>query len=491
MRAPSLLALLFALEFALAGGAALAEAAPSVETVEIEEAETRGELPTAWGAAFGDLDAIKKRGVLRALVVPGPITYFVDHGQQHGAIYEALVALEHELNAGRPKGVPPFRVAIVPTSPGALISDLVQGRGDLAAGLLSVIPAGARVMDYSTRIAESGGRMAVTGADEPTLTSPEALAGREVWLRPRSGALIQVDALNRRLRAQELVPMRIEVAPPVVTDQDLLEMVDAGIVPMTFVHPYQVTTYSQALQRLKAHPATALVEREDLAWGMRKGSPKLKAAIDRFMVKHRVGTRIGNVLLERYVTNAKGLSNPRSAAERRKYQQMVQVFRNYSTQYDMDHLLMLAQGYQESQLEQSRRSSAGAIGVMQLLPSTGAQMAVGDITKLGPNVHAGVKYMRWLLDEHFNDPAIAKVDKVLLGFAAYNAGPSRIQQMRREAKRRGLDPNRWFGQVELVTAQRVGREPVTYVANIYKYYLAYTLVVTEEQRRAEAEPRPR
>jgi membrane-bound lytic murein transglycosylase MltF len=240
------------------------------------------------------------------------------------------------------------------------------------------------------------------------------------------------------------------------------------------------------LTHLTAHPAAALVEDEALAWGLRKDSPQLKAALDRFWKGHRQGTALGNILIERYITGAKGLHDPRSAADRRRYEQMVALFREHSARYDMDHLLMVAQGYQESQLEQSRRSPVGAIGVMQLMPATGEQMAVGDVSKLEPNIHAGVKYMRWIIDEHFDDPAIDKTNKVLLGFAAYNAGPSRIQQMRREAKRRGLDPNRWFANVEVVTAQKVGREPVEYVANIYKYYLAYTLLAEEEARRARS-----
>jgi membrane-bound lytic murein transglycosylase MltF len=485
--------LLLLLGTALTCVAQAAPASPPAEPVattelEVEEATVRGELPTAFGAALGDLDEIRKRGVLRALVVPGRIGYFVQEGHQYGVTYELLVALEKQLNAGRKKGQRALRAAIVPTSAGRLIDDLRAGRGDVAAHAMSVIPEGARLMDYTAKLGTSRGRLAVTNAAEPALASLEALAGREVWLRRKSAALVQVDALNKRFKKEGREPLVIRRMPTEVTDEDLLEMVDAGIAPMTFVHEHLATTYGQVLKRIEAHPATALVEGEDLAWGVRKGSPKLKAAIDKFWKSHRAGTTMGNVLINRYLKGAKGLHDPRAAAERKKYEQMVQLFRKRADQYHMDHLLMIAQGFQESQLGQKVRSPVGAIGVMQLMPATGKEMKVGDVTKLEPNIHAGVKYMRWLIDEHFDDPKIDRTNKVLLGFAAYNAGPGRIQQMRRETKRRGLDPNRWFGNVELVTAQKVGREPVDYVANIYKYYLAYTLLAEEQARKSAFDP---
>jgi len=147
---------------------------------------------------------------------------------------------------------------------------------------------------------------------------------------------------------------------------------------------------------------------------------------------------------------------------------------------------MTAQGYQESQLEQNAKSRVGAIGVMQLMPATGRDMRVGDITKIDANIHAGVKYMRFMMDQYFKDEPMDRVNKALFTFASYNAGPGRISQLRKEAENRGLDPNVWFGNVEQVASERIGRETVTYVANIYKYYIAYRLVTEERARREEA-----
>jgi membrane-bound lytic murein transglycosylase MltF len=162
---------------------------------------------------------------------------------------------------------------------------------------------------------------------------------------------------------------------------------------------------------------------------------------------------------------------------------LLAFFRQYGKDYELDYLLMAAQGYQESRLDHSAKSQVGAIGVMQVMPQTGADLRVGDIHQLEPNIHAGVKYIRLLIDDYFKDEPMDQLNKVLFAFASYNAGPGRIRQLRREAARRGLDPNVWFGNVEQVVSARVGRETVDYVSNIFKYYIAYRLVIQEDERR--------
>jgi membrane-bound lytic murein transglycosylase MltF len=151
----------------------------------------------------------------------------------------------------------------------------------------------------------------------------------------------------------------------------------------------------------------------------------------------------------------------------------------------LEYLLLMAQGYQESQLNQSARSPVGAIGVMQVMPDTGRDMRVGDITKIEPNIHAGVKFLRSMMDEYYANEPMDRFNKMLFTFAAYNAGPGRVRGLRRTAAERGLDPNVWFNNVELVAAEKIGRETVTYVSNVYKYYLAYQMIEEEHAKRQQ------
>jgi membrane-bound lytic murein transglycosylase MltF len=207
------------------------------------------------------------------------------------------------------------------------------------------------------------------------------------------------------------------------------------------------------------------------------------------VVRHRKGTAFGNQTFQRYLRSTKYVRGALDPAEIAKYERTVGFFRKYGDQYAFDYLMLIAQGYQESQLDHARRSSAGAIGVMQVLPATGREMKVGDVRQLDPNVHAGVKYLRFMTDRYFAGAPMTAVDKTLFAFASYNAGPARVAQLRREAARAGLNPNVWFNHVERITARRIGRETVQYVSNIYKYYVAYRLLEDEREERERARAR--
>ena len=171
------------------------------------------------------------------------------------------------------------------------------------------------------------------------------------------------------------------------------------------------------------------------------------------------------------------MENALDSRELQKFRDTAPLFRKYADRFEFDWLQIISQAYQESRLDQSVRSHAGAVGIMQLLPSTAADSNVGipDISVLENNIHAGNKYLRFIRNSYFEPEAMSDLDKTLFSFASYNAGPARIAGLRAEAEREGLDPNVWFDNVELIAARRIGRETVDYVSNIYKYWIAYRL----------------
>jgi membrane-bound lytic murein transglycosylase MltF len=278
----------------------------------------------------------------------------------------------------------------------------------------------------------------------------------------------------------------IRPAPQNLEDDDLLEMVNAGLIPAIVVDDYLAKFWKQVFMDLTLHEDIAVRTGGSLAIPVRKNSPQLSAALNTFMGKFGLGTAFGNQIERKYLVSTRYVKNATSEAERKKFQAVVQLFRKYSDQYQLDFLLMAAQGYQESQLNQNAKSQVGAIGIMQVMPATGKELNVGDITQIEANIHAGVKYLRVTEDAFFKDEPMDELNKGLFTFASYNAGPGRVRQLRREAEKRGLNPNVWFGNVEQIASERIGRETVTYVANIYKYYIAYRLVVEEAERREAA-----
>jgi membrane-bound lytic murein transglycosylase MltF len=293
--------------------------------------------------------------------------------------------------------------------------------------------------------------------------------------------------VNQQFKKEGKAEAKLQAAPEDLEDEDLLEMVNAGLPEIVVTDDYMARLWDQVYQKLKPHPEVAVAKGTEFAWAMRKNSPKFMAAANEFVKQHRQGTTFGNVLINRYIRSAKMIKNATDPAEMKKFSQMVDIFRKYSGQYSVDYLLMMAQGYQESQLNQARRSKAGAVGVMQLMPATGKQMQVGDIHQLEPNIHAGVKYIHFMEDRYFAGEPMNDINKLLFSFAAYNAGPARIQQLRQATAKAGMDPNVWLNNVEMTAAKSIGMETVNYVSNIYKYYVAYKLIAEQQEARRKLE----
>jgi membrane-bound lytic murein transglycosylase MltF len=434
----------------------------------------------------GDLSGMRERRVIRVGVAYNRTHYFIDKGVQRGLTYESLKLFEDQLNAKIKNPMEKVNVVFVPMSRDSMQAALLEGRVDLLAANLTITPERRKIADFSDPIRSDVSEIVVSGPGAPAIKTKADLAGQEVLVRKGSTYEQHLIELNTRLKAQGLKEVIIRQAPTTLEDDDLLEMVNAGLAKFTVVDNFLAEFWVQIFTRLTAHPMVALTVNGEIAVAMRPNSPELKAAVNAFIKANGNGSLYGNMLMKRYLSNTKFAKNATSAAEIKRFEQIVGFFQKYSGQYKVDFLMMAAQGFQESGLDQSVRSPVGAIGVMQVMPATGKELAVGDIRQLEANIHAGVKYMRFMMDQYYKDEPMDELNKALMTFASYNAGPNRIRQLRAETKARGLDPNLWFNNVEQVVSEKIGRETVTYVSNIFKYYVAYTLVAAERQERAKA-----
>ena len=434
----------------------------------------------------GDLDGMVERRLIRIAAPFNRTYYFLDGGVQRGLSYEYSKLFEKSLNEQLGKGHPYVNVIILPMPRDSLLPALNDGLADMAVAQLTITPERLKVVDFTAPTRSNVNEVLVTGQGSAGIRSEDELSGRQVFVRRTSSYYQSLLALNARLKARGKAPVDIQEAPENLEDDDILEMVNAGLVPATVVDDYLAEFWKQVFPGLVLSEAAPLRTGGQLAVAIRKGSPQLKGKLDGFIAENGLNTTLGAILNKRYLQNADYVKSAAASSERRKYAATVDLFRKYSGQYGIDYLLMAAQGYQESRLDQNAKSQVGAIGVMQLMPATGAEQAVGDIHQLDPNIHAGVKYMHDLQQRYFQSEPMDRLNKGLFTFAAYNAGPGKIRQMRKEAQERGLNPNVWFGNVEQVTADRVGAEPVTYVSNIYKYYIAYRLITQQEAAREAA-----
>jgi membrane-bound lytic murein transglycosylase MltF len=435
----------------------------------------------------GDLDQMVARRLIRVGVAANRTFYFVDKGVQRGAAYEMGVAFEEFLNK-KLQTTPATKVSVVfvPLPRDQMGAALTQGKVDLVVAQVIVRPELEAVVDFSDPVRRNVAEVLVTGPGAPPIATVDDLSGVDVYARRDTSAWESLLALNETLAAKGRPPVALRELPGNLEEDDILEMVNAGIVPTTVVHDYLAEFWKKVFTSLVVHETVAVRTGATVAVPMRKNSPRLAAKINAFLAKNGLGTAFGNVIEKRYLVSTAFVKSATSEAERKKFLELTEFFKKYSEQYALDYLLMAAQGYQESRLDQTVKSPVGAIGVMQVMPATGKELGVGDITQTEANIHAGVKYMRFMIDRYYKDEPMNQLDKGLFTFASYNAGPARIRQLRKEAEKRGLDPNVWFGNVERIASERIGRETVTYVSNIYKYYVAYKLLTEQRARRDEA-----
>jgi membrane-bound lytic murein transglycosylase MltF len=291
--------------------------------------------------------------------------------------------------------------------------------------------------------------------------------------------------LNAAFKKSGKAPVKIRLAPENLETEDILEMVNAGLIQATIADNHIAEFWKKVLPKIVFYPDAAINTGGMIGWMIRKNSPLLKAELNAMLARYPKGSSVRNQLLQKYLKSTKFVKNATSKEEMAKFERTVDFFRKYGDKYELDYLLLMALGYQESRLDQNVKSPVGAIGVMQVMPATGKELNVGDITQLEPNIHAGVKYIRFMMEQYYENEPMNSLDKGLFAFASYNAGPGRISQLRRKAAERGLDPNKWFNHVEVIAAENIGRETVQYVSNIYKYYLAYTMVAEQRDQRKE------
>ncbi len=434
----------------------------------------------------GDLDAMVKRRLIRAGVVFNRTQYFIDKGVQRGISYESAKLFEEQLNKRLKTGALTVHVALVPLSRDQLFPALQEGRVDLVAAALTITPERRKAANFSTPTRTNVAEIPVTAQGVAAPATADDLSGREVFVRRSSSYFESLGQLNRSLASRGRPPVAIREAPEALEDDDILEMVNAGLVEITIVDDFAAEFWQQVFPNIHLQPRAAVRSGGEIGIGVRKNNPKLLRAANTFVKEYGPRTAFGNIMQRRYLEDADYVKNAASAAEQKKFAELAKLFQTYAKQYQLDELLMAAQGYQESGLDQSVKSRVGAIGVMQVMPATGKELAVGDISKVEPNIHAGIKYVRFMMDQYYKDEPMDQLNKALMTFASYNAGPARIRQLRREAGKRGLDPNVWFGNVERIASERIGRETVQYVSNIFKYYVAYRLVRERNDARARA-----
>jgi len=436
----------------------------------------------------GDLDGMVSRRVIRALVTFNKTNFFLDGGTTRGVTYEALTYFEKELNKKFKRRHLKIHIIFILVARDQLFQYLTKGLGDIAAANLTVTPERLKQVDFADPLYSQARELVVTSPSAPAINNLTDLSGKTVYVRKSSSYYQSLKDLNRTLIKAGRPQVRIEPANEYLETEDILEMVNADLVQITVADNYLAEFWAQVFDNITVHKNIALRSGGKIAWAVRKNCPKLKKAINEFVKRTKKGTLLGNILFKRYLQDTKWLRNSLAPEDIERFNNTIKYFKRYAGKYGFDWLIITALAYQESGLDQSKRSPAGAIGVMQLLPSTaaGKPVSITDIHLLEKNVHAGVKYLHHIYDRYYKNADMDQLDKILFTFASYNAGPAKVASLRRRAKSMGLNPNKWFRNVEVAAARVIGRETVQYVSNIFKYYTAYKQIIVRIDKKKES-----
>jgi len=432
-----------------------------------------------------DLPDLVQRRYIRVLTTMNRTNFFLAGGKAHGFEYALLREYEKFLNESIKRRELKVVLEFIPVSRDRLLTDLVEGRGDIAAAGLTITQTRKKRVDFT--------RPYITGVEEQLVThksvsAPEnlqQLSRKRIFVRKSSSYYESLLLLNRRLDNAGLRPAAIVAADENLETEDILELVNTGAIERTVADSHIVEIWKQVLHDIRVRENIVFREGGRIAWAVRKDAPKLKESLDRFLKNHRKGTLLGNIFFKRYYEENAWVKNPLEGDAGKKVDRYRPLFKKYADRYDFDWRLLLAMAYQESGLNPKKESPRGAVGLMQIRPSTAADPQVGikDVHKVENNIHAAAKYLNFLRGRYFSDETITPRDQVRFSLAAYNAGPAKIRRARKKTAAMNLDPNSWFRNVELAVLRIVGQETVQYVSNINKYYVIYKNALERREAR--------
>jgi membrane-bound lytic murein transglycosylase MltF len=426
----------------------------------------------------GDFDGMIERRYVRVLAPYSRTFFFNELGRERGYAADLVRVVEGYLNTtlAAQLGKRPLTFILIPTTRDKLLTGVTEGIGDIA---VNVAVSDERKQQVDFIVPSDAPPMAevvLTGPKSPVIATVDDLSGKTVHARPSSLYYQDVVALSEKFKKAGKAPVNLVSVPDALEDEDMMEMLNLGLLEVILVDDLVANMWAKILPKITVHNDLVL-RKGTVGWAVRKNSPSLQQAVmEAYVTAIQRTPKTLSDRLARYSGRVKQLQDPTGSADYARYEQTFSLFQKYGARYAFDPLMLAAQGFQESRLSQDARSPVGAIGIMQLMPATGKELQVGDILVADPNVHAGTKYMDQLVAKEYPGAAFDEVNRSLFAFAAYNCGPGNMTKIREAAAARGLNPNVWFNNVEIVTAEKIGIETTTYVRNIYKYYVSYKLL---------------
>jgi len=435
----------------------------------------------------GGLESVLERRYLRVLTSRSSFDYFLHQGGVGGFQYEMVRAFVQHLNRKYKQGRNELDIQfeLLPVSSDQLIPQLLEGRGDMIAARLTITPSRENRVRFSIPYRKVD-EVVVTSLDPLPFQELEDLAGFRFAVRETSSYHDSLLAFNRRLTEKGLAPVEILIVPEAIETEAILQRLALGEYEFTVVDSLLSESAAAVFEGLVPLPLLKLREGGELAWATDPRHELLMREIDTFLPQYREGSLLGNMAKRAYFEIHEDLRLRLIQQAPKELSPYDSLFRKYAEKFAFDWRLLAAVAYQESKFDQKTRNRSGATGIFQIKPMTAQEKYIAIPEISGPlnvenNIHAGVKYLAWIKGRYFEVvDEMSESNRIRMMLAAYNAGPARLIKARAHAAKMGLDPNRWFRNVELALLDMKKREPVKYVSEVNKRYVSYLLLGVDE-----------
>ena len=419
----------------------------------------------------GDLQQLRERRLIRVLVSYNRTNFFLTEKGFRGIEYDLLNAYINYLNRGPLKERYQTHLSFIPMPFSDILTQLRQGYGDIAASGFTITPERAALVDFTDPYIEDVAEILVSSQTAPPIERLEDFSGKQVIVVSNSSFVIHLEAINQILGRLGLETMEVIRADPLMEAEDILALLNENIYQYTIIDSHIAQLWQQVLGNIQVHENIIIHHHSNIGWAVRPNSPLLKQSLNTFIQNYaRPGRFLGNSLYQKYFDNTYWVEKPLTHDLLKRVTCLKYYFQLYAEFYEFDWRLIAALAYQESRFMHNKTSHAGAVGMMQIKPSTAKDRNVNlpNIQDLETNIHAGVKYLAYLRDRYFDTPDYSIEDRNNFALAAYNAGPRKVLQLQQKANALGLNPNSWFYNVETAARQIIGHETVNYVTRIQK-----------------------
>lgn len=456
-----------------------ARAADVPDPVQPESAAALSNTPSI------DLDAILERRFLRVLTVPRPS----DEGRVGSGSaddYSIVRAFTDYLNARYAPGEfeLPIAFVLIRVDESELMPGLRAGRGDLIAAPRSALQ-GRLGTDEGALLEPLLEEVLIENARARAITSLEDLSGRPVAVRRHSVHHVALSSLDEGIVRSGRAPVRIIAVDPEVETEDLVALVATGYFQYALTDSAVARSIAATSPMLRISAGLPLGVASELAFETLPSAPKLTGELGDFLDRYRHGSLPAEIGVRRHVGRSDALRDRPEPAASPSLSRYDDHFKRFADRYGFDWRLLASIACQESRFRQAVTNRWGATGLFQVKPVTAREPYIGIPEIAGRanaanNVHAGVRYLNWIKERYF-DPVeeMHERDRIRMALAAYNAGPRTLLRAQRLATQMGLDPTRWFRNVELAMLAMDKQEPVKYVSEINQRYLSYVMFGVE------------